>query len=137
MATKKKSKHKPTLQVLEWDESLPIAPGTRSRARMLRGCEWAIPGILTQILNTGLQRIAVFGQSGKAERCAVEAEHLRHLPGLLADFDAEVLDRYWNVERPAYVQKSSRADLKAFESMWADLAEVFEARKSEIAAGIG
>jgi hypothetical protein len=104
---------------------------------MLRGSEWAIPGILAEILAAGLQRIAALGQSGNAARCAVEADHLRHLPALLAEFDPGVLDHYWDVERVAYIEKSSRAHMAAYKPMWKALAKVFQSRKKEIAASVG
>jgi hypothetical protein len=133
----KKTKRKSISYIFDCEESLPIAPGTKSKARMLRGSEWEIPGILAEILAKGLQRIASLSRSGNVERCAVEADHLCNLPGLLAEFDPGVLDHYWNVQRIAYIKKSARADAAAFKPMWKALAEVFQARKEEITAGIG
>ena len=127
MAAKRK-KHKPVSYVFDC-EMIPVPPGTKSKARLLRGSEWEIPGILAEILAMGLQRIAALGQSGNAKRCAVEADHLSNLPALLAEFDPDVLDHYWNVQRAAFIKRSLRKDAAAFKPMWKALGEVFKARK--------
>ena len=117
-------------------EMRPVPPGTKRRGpRPLRGSEWAIPDILVNILRTGLHRIQALGKNGNAERCAIEAEHLQSLSTLLLEFDPEVLDRYWNVERPAFIQKSSPEEVAEFETLWKDLAQVLQACKDEHVSG--
>ena len=128
-------KAQPTLQVFNC-EMRPVPPGTKRRGpRPLRGCEWAIPGILVAILKTGLERIAALSKSADPAACALEAEHLRHLPALLAEFDPEVLDHYWNIERIGFMQQALPAAATAFEPLWKDLGEVLEARREEVRSG--
>jgi hypothetical protein len=134
---KAKKKGQSTLQAFDC-VLMPVPPGTKRRGpRPLRGSEWALPPILLEIITTGLQRIHALGQTGNSQRCAIEANHLSHLPGLLVDFDPEVLDHYWNVERIAFMDQSSREDLAAFEPMWTALAKVLQERIEEIATGRG
>jgi hypothetical protein len=133
LETKKKAKS--TLQVFTC-EMRPVPPGTKRRGpRPLRGSEGAIPPILVQILTTGLRRIQTLGQNRNSERWANEAEHLHCLPALLVDFDPEVLDRYWNAERIAFMRKSSPEELTDFEPLWRDLADVLQTCKEEHARG--
>src|ERR1700722_12803625 len=100
----------------------PVPPGTKRRGpRPLRGSEWGLPPILVEIVSTGLRRIQEMGPTGNAQRCAIEAEHVQHLPALLYEFDPEVLQHYWNVERPAYCGKSSAEETAAFEPLWQTL----------------
>jgi hypothetical protein len=128
-------KRKSTLQVFTC-EMRPVPPGTKRRGpRPLRGSEWAIPPILVQILTTGLRRIQALGQNRNPERCAIEAEHLQSLPALLVDFDPEVLDRYWNTERIAFMEKSSPEERTDFEPLWQDLGDVLQTCRDEHARG--
>jgi hypothetical protein len=130
-----KKKEKSPLQAFTC-EMRPVPPGTKRRGpRPLRGSEWAIPPILVQIVATGLRRIQALGQNRNPERCAIEAAHLQSLPALLLDFDPEVLDRYWNAERIAFMQNSPPEELTELEPMWKDLAEVLQECKDEHAAG--
>lgn len=130
-----KKKGQSTLQAFTC-EMRPVPPGRKRRGpRPLRGSEWAIPPILVQILTTGLRRIQALGQSRNPERCAIGADHLRSLPALLVDFDPEVLDRYWNAERIAFMQECSPEELAEFEPLWKDLAEVLTTCKDEHSLG--
>jgi hypothetical protein len=132
-----KKKSQSTLQRFEC-EMHPVPPGTKRRGpRPLRGSEWDLPPILVEIVTTGLRRIQEMGPTGDAQRCAIEAEHVQHLPALLYEFDPEVLEKYWTIERAAFIQQSSNEDVKAFEPLWAALAEVLQQRKDEVATGRG
>jgi len=124
---KTKRKGEPTLQTFDCVMK-PVAPGTKSRARMMRGVEWEIPKILAEILTVGLARIQSLSKQQNHARCAIEAAHLQSLPALLAEFDPEALDRYWSTQRMAFIQKSCADDLTAFERTWAALSNVLDAR---------
>jgi hypothetical protein len=86
-------------------------------------CPPKIAEILAELLSTGLLRIRALGWSRNADRCAVEADHLHNLPRLLADYKPEMLDFYWNTERAAFMQHSSREEIAGFEPLWNELAE--------------
>jgi hypothetical protein len=119
------------LQVKEF-EMRPVPPGTKRRGpRLLRGSECDIPDVLVAILNTGLQRIQDLANSGDSARCVLEAEHLKHLPGLLTEFDLEVFDHYWNVERPAFTHAATPDALAAFDSLWQQLGKIVDQVKAE------
>ena len=132
-----KQKGEPSLQVIHCVRK-PVPPGTKRRGpRPMRGSEWAIPPILAQIISTGLRRIQALGQNGNPERCAIEAEHVQSLPPILVEleFDPEVLNRYWNVERVAFVEKSIAEETSDFQPLWANLAQVLQTCKDEVASG--
>ena len=134
---KTKQKRKPTLQVINCVRK-PVAPGTKRRGpRPVRGSEWSILPILVQIITTALRRIQAFGQNGNPGRCAIEAEHVQSLPPILVEleFDPEVLDHYWNVERIAFTQKNSKEDAAEFEPLWKGLADIVQTCKDEHARG--
>ncbi|MBI2803925.1 MAG: hypothetical protein HYX68_02965 [Planctomycetes bacterium] len=127
-----KKKRQQTLQVVDLVRK-PVAPGTKRRGpRPLRGSEWGLPPVLVDILNTGLRRLQSLDNPA---RCAIEAEHLQSLPALLVDFDPEVFEKYVNVDRLAFIAKSSRKEIADFEPAWARLAEIVQACKDERAAG--
>jgi hypothetical protein len=53
----------------------------------------------------------------------------------LVDFDPEVLDRYWNTERIAFMEKSSPEERTDFEPLWQDLGDVLQTCRDEHARG--
>lgn len=83
-------------------------------------CPKEIANILLKILSEGLLRIRA--SADDAERCFDEADHLHNLPNLLADYSPELLDFYWDVERPSYIARTPRTDLDRFERLWEELA---------------
>src|SRR5262245_48383576 len=84
----------------------------------MTSCPPEIAEILTEILETGLLTIRVLGWNGEADRCAVEADHLHNLPGLLANYCPEKLLYYWDVERVGYVEETPREFVAAWEPLW-------------------
>jgi len=93
-------------------------------------CPPEIAEIVCEILRIGLLRIRAFGDG---DRSALEADHLHNLPGLLANYQPELLDYYWRVERPSFVERSTAEDIQAFEPLWQALAK--HATKSQALAG--
>jgi hypothetical protein len=86
-------------------------------------CSTEIAEVLTEILTTGLLRIRALGWSGKAERCAVEADHIHNVPDLLAHSSLERLNYYWNVERTSYIIQTPASELAVWEPLWRQLNE--------------
>jgi hypothetical protein len=78
-------------------------------------CPPEIAEIVCEILRTGLLRIRFLAN---ASRSVVEADHLHNLPGLLADYKPELLDYYWEVERPRFIEHSTPEDVRSFEPLW-------------------
>src|SRR5437867_2363694 len=95
-------------------------------------CPPEIAEIVCEILRTGLLRIRALGD---ARRCALEADHLHNLPGLLADYKPGLLDTYWRVERLAFIERSMPEDVQAFEPLWQVLAKQVTSPKSAALAG--
>jgi hypothetical protein len=84
-------------------------------------CPPEISEILSEILKMGLLRIRSSGWSGRADLCALEADHIHNLPDLLADFSADRLAYYWNCERAAYIAQIPENQLAGWESLWRQL----------------
>jgi hypothetical protein len=94
-------------------------------------CPPQIATTITQLLREGLLRIRASGWSGDSQRCAVEADHLHNLPGLLADFSFDRLRYYWEVERPAFMARSAAEDLASYQPLWADLAAALSVQQHD------
>jgi hypothetical protein len=84
-------------------------------------CPPEISEILLRILEHGLLRIRALGWSGQAELCALEADHIHNLPGLLMDFSQERLAYYWTVERVGYSSVAPADQLVVWETFWQEL----------------
>lgn len=97
-------------------------------------CPPEIANILREILETGLLSIRHLGWAGNGERCAVEADHIHNLPGLLTDYSPDRLRYYWETERVAYTQQSTAQECAAFAPLWARLAPHGPSSTSRVAA---
>src|SRR2546425_1709073 len=91
-------------------------------------CPPEIAEIVCEILRTGLLRIRALGD---VNRCALEADHLHNLPGLLANYKPELLDYYWRVERVGFVERSNPEDVECFEPLWKALSQHLKLSKNE------
>ena len=98
-------------------------------------CPIEVAEIVNEILRIGILRVRALAWNGDAERCAIEADHLHNLPALLSEFQAEKLEYYLQVERAAYVRRSSPDDLACFQSLWSSLAEWSASAKKPTLAG--
>ena len=67
------------------------------------------------------------GWDGRADRCALEADHLHNLPRLLAEYRPRVLLYYWDVERAGYIEQAPPERLAAWEPLWRRLEPHVEA----------
>ena len=90
-------------------------------------CPPEITTIISSLLTTGLLRIRSHGWSGRADRCAIEADHIHNLPALLDDYSPELLSFYWNVERPSYISQVPEAELGGWKVHWQELQPFAEA----------
>ena len=68
-------------------------------------CPPEIAEVLARMIAEGLLRIRAAGWSGRPDLCAIEADHLHNLPGLIADYSPDQLAYYWTVERPGYSER--------------------------------
>ena len=94
-------------------------------------CPPEIADIVCEILRTGLLRIRALRD---VEQCAVEADHLHNLPGLLASFKPELLDYYWHVERAGFIARVTPEDAECFAPLWKALAKHVASSKSRAIA---
>jgi hypothetical protein len=72
--------------------------------------------VLLNIIRTGLLRIRAYGYDGSAEQCALEADHIHNLPGLVGHLTVGLLDCYFMTERPGFLQKA--INYEQFEQDW-------------------
>jgi len=84
--------------------------------------EEEIRHILLGLIRIGLLRTRVFGWDGLAEDCALEADHLHNLPTIVQEPKTESLVYYYDVERPAFIQRAK--DTMEFEPGWNQLAVI-------------
>jgi len=89
-------------------------------------CPVEIDDVLLAMLQTGLLRIRLHAWQGEIELCGLEADHIHNLPDLLADYSADKLSYYWNVERPQYIGMVDGDRLREWEPLWNRLAERFD-----------
>jgi hypothetical protein len=105
-------------------------PNKNRRVGRLMQCPPEIANIVAEIITTGVLRIRALGlNSGGAERCAVEADHIHNLPRLLSHFKPELLDYYWHAERLAFIRQSTAEKVEGFEPLWNALAPHVDACK--------
>lgn len=86
-------------------------------------CPPSIATILLDILELGLVRCRSASWANDPGRCALEADHVHNLPRLLRDFAPALLQYYWDVERPAFLEKTAATGVEtaAFEPLWQQL----------------
>ncbi len=94
-------------------------------------CPPAIAEIVCEILRIGLLRIRILED---ADRAALEADHLHNLPSLLVNYKPELLDYYWQVERPCFIARGRHEDVQGFEPLWQALAKHITPAKSQAIA---
>jgi hypothetical protein len=73
-------------------------------------CPEEVAESILEILRIGLLRARAAGWARDAERCALEADHLHNLPGLLADYTPERLRYYLEAETPAITAHAGFGD---------------------------
>jgi len=84
----------------------------------MMNCPEDVRGALLEILTHGLLRIRVSGWNGQADRCAVEADHLHNIPGILRDFNIGELTYYWDATRVWFMAESSDVGFAEMEEPW-------------------
>jgi hypothetical protein len=84
--------------------------------------EEEIKSILLNLLRTGLLRIRVAGWDGRAEQCALEADHLHNVPDIARKANVDSLSCYYNAERPDFLRKAINPE--AFAADWKRLGEI-------------
>lgn len=93
-----------------------------------------------EILRLGLLAIRAAGFASRGDLCAIHADHLHNLPGLIEDFSAERLCYYWQVERVCFIEKLNASDYRLFDTPWSRLEGVvtqldFDSHKPQEVAG--
>lgn len=87
-------------------------------------CPDKIAGCLSRIVSLALVNVRGFGLTqGDAKRCAIEADHVHNLPGVMANFSVGALRYYLDVARPEYVRQvtKEKGTLSMFQPLWDEL----------------
>jgi hypothetical protein len=87
-------------------------------------CPTETADILLDIIRMGILAARAAGWANDAAAAAFHADHVHNLPNLLADFSAERLLYYWDVERPVFMHQALPAEVEAFQPLWNQLADV-------------
>lgn len=77
-------------------------------------CPDDVRGAVCEILRTALLRIRNLDNA----RASIEADHVHNLPRLLDDYRPDLLDFYLDVERDAFVRRSTTDDTEPFSAAW-------------------
>ena len=81
-------------------------------------CPNSLATILLDILQQGTLACRAAGWAGLPDRCAAEAEHIHNLPSLLANYSADRLAYYWEVERPSFAARCDAEQLAPWTELW-------------------
>jgi hypothetical protein len=95
-------------------------------------CPPELAEVLARIIERGLLRIRVYGWSGQANLCAVEADHIHNLPYLIAHYSPDLLAFYWTIERPCYLEHIPETERACWEPLWDRLSAA-----ADLVAGLG
>ena len=93
-------------------------------------CPPPLAAILLDILYQGILAC----RAGPPERCAVEADHIHNVPALLADYSADRLRYYWDVERPLFASRRDPDRLPFWDELWDRLRPLVERASEPIQA---
>ena len=81
-------------------------------------CPAPVAAVILDILRDGVLACRAAAWEREADRCAVEADHIHNLPGLLADYSPEKLKYYWDVERTSFAARCTPDELPQWEQHW-------------------
>lgn len=81
-------------------------------------CPEPIASVFLEILTQGVLASRAAGWGRDPARCAVEADHIHNIPGLLANYSPEKLQYYWEVERPSFMAQCNPQQLQGWEEKW-------------------
>lgn len=87
----------------------------------LSGCPEEVKEVVLDILYKSALAIRLAGLHGDAKYCALEAEHIHNLPGLLKNYNVEKLRYYLEAERPDYLgnlKKLQGQNAPTYEDHW-------------------
>jgi|SRR5579859_1132496 len=87
-------------------------------------CPDEVAGCLSRIVSVALVNVRGFGfTQGDARRCAIEADHVHNLPGLIVNFSMGALRYYYDVARPEYIRQltKDKGTLLMFQPLWDEL----------------
>jgi hypothetical protein len=85
---------------------------------------------ISEILRMSLLRIRLLGESGDAQACSLEADHVHNLPSLLTNFSWEALDYYYTTEVECY-KSISKVSIEEFKLCWETIHRLLSTHKKD------
>jgi hypothetical protein len=76
-------------------------------------CPEEVKEVVLDILHIAVLSIRIAGWNGDADYCALEADHIHNLPGLLKNYSVEKLRYYLEAERPDYLRNLQKLQGKS------------------------
>jgi hypothetical protein len=89
-------------------------------------CPDEVAEAVLNIMENAVLSIRLAGHGKNPEYCAVEANHIHNLPGLILRYRKEKLEYYLDAEVPGYVERLKQwtdTSPNAFEEQWRKLTE--------------
>jgi len=84
---------------------------------------------LCVILYWGLLRIRELAGSNDCEMCHLEADHLHNIPVILGEKSIPMLRSYFEIERPAYIKKTTMPPVKPVWESWSIIEQFLSEEK--------
>ena len=92
-------------------------------------CPEEVAEALLQIIHRAVLYIRVAGWQHDAAYCALEADHIHNLPGLILNYSRDNLKYYLDIERPGSIErvKEVSGNAEAFQAQWQRLEQFVKA----------
>lgn len=91
----------------------------------------AVRETLCEILAFSL--IIIRNNADDSDVCFRHADHVHNLPFLISSQKPQLLDFYWNIERPAFIRLASEGEIQLFAASWQKL-EAFVPHPTKVGA---
>lgn len=89
-------------------------------------CPPDVADVLIEILKWGILQTRTWACQKDNRRCVQETDHIHNLPGLLNNYNPDLLVFYWNLERPLLIRQVGFEQCKAFHAAWEKLQGLVE-----------
>lgn len=92
-------------------------------------CPKEVSEAALQIIQKAVLSIRFAAYQHDADYCALEADHIHNLPGLILNYRRDNLKYYLDIERPCYVErvKEVSGNAEAYQAQWQRLEQFVQA----------
>jgi hypothetical protein len=90
------------------------------------GCPAEVAGPVLRILSEAIKIIRIASRNNESKYCAIDANHIHNLPGLLRCYSRGSLEYYLDAERTSYIHELGELGrfqdmAEQFRPMWVEL----------------